>query len=79
MYAGGASAQADGRPVRELKAYGKVFLQPGEKKTVALQLKPADLAVWDAAEHHWKAARGEQTFQAGDSSRHLVLHTSLSM
>ena len=76
---GGTTTQAARRPTRELKAYHKVFLQPGEKKMVTLNLNPADLAVWDAAAHHWVEAQGEQNFQAGDSSRNLVLRTSLSM
>jgi beta-glucosidase len=68
-----------GRPVHELKAYGKVFLQPGEKRTLTLNINPADLAAWDAATHGWVPARGERTFLAGDSSRNLPLQTVVSL
>ena len=68
-----------GRPARELKAYGKVFLQPGEQKTLTLSVNPADLAAWDAAAHHWSAAQGERAFMAGDSSRNLTLRATLSL
>lgn len=37
-----------GRPLRELRAYAKVWLEPGETKTVALSVPVADLAVLDA-------------------------------
>ncbi len=68
-----------GRPARELKAYGKVFLQPGEQKTLTLSVNPVDLAAWDAATHCWSAVQGERAFVAGDSSRNLTLRATLSL
>ena len=68
-----------GRPAHELKAYGKVFLQPGEKKTLTLSVKRVDLATWDAVAHHWVEAKGECSFLAGESSRELPLRTALSL
>jgi beta-glucosidase len=35
------------RPVKELKGYEKVSLEPGEKKTVKLKLLPEDLSLLD--------------------------------
>jgi beta-glucosidase len=35
------------RPVKELKGYEKVSLEPGEKKTVKLKLLPEDLSLYD--------------------------------
>ena len=35
------------RPVRELKAFLKVALEPGESKTVTMPISRADLAYWD--------------------------------
>ena len=67
------------RPPRELKAYGKVFLEPGETKTVSMQVKTADLQTWDPAAKAWTLLPGEWVFQAGDSSRHLPLKTSLAL
>jgi beta-glucosidase len=37
------------RPVLELKRFQRVTLAPGEKKTVRFELKPDDLALWNAA------------------------------
>ena len=66
------------RPARELKAFGKVSLQPGETKTVALKVKLADLAAWDPAEKKWTMFPGEYVFQAGESSRDLPLRAALT-
>ena len=65
------------RPPRELKAFGKVFLQPGESKTLDLEIKIADLATWDPAAKKWRMPAGEYVFQAGDSSRDLPLRCPL--
>jgi beta-glucosidase len=35
------------RPVKELKGYDKISLEPGEKKTVKLKLLPEDLSLYD--------------------------------
>ena len=66
------------RPPRELKAYAKVFLQPGETKTVLLKVKTADLQTWDPASKKWTLIPGEYVFQAGNSSRELPLKASLT-
>ena len=67
------------RPPRELKAYGKVFLEPGETSTVSMRVKTADLQTWDPAAKTWTLPTGEWTFQAGDSSRNLPLKTTLAL
>ena len=40
------------RPVKELKGFQKVKLQPGEKRQVAFELSAADLAFLDVELHH---------------------------
>jgi beta-glucosidase len=37
-----------GRPIRELKGFKRVALQPGQTKTVTIELKAAQLAYWDS-------------------------------
>lgn len=41
------------RPVRELKAFGKVTLDPGETATVTLDLEPRAFAYYDVADPFW--------------------------
>jgi beta-glucosidase len=61
------------RPVRELKAFSKVLLQPGESKTVTMPIAPADLAYWDPGTKAWVITPGLYTARIGDSSRNLPL------
>ncbi|KAF5004931.1 hypothetical protein FDECE_8584 [Fusarium decemcellulare] len=47
------------RPVRELKAFAKVFLEVGEAKTVNLTLDKYSLSFWSQEASKWKAEAGE--------------------
>ncbi|KXG49810.1 Glycoside hydrolase, superfamily [Penicillium griseofulvum] len=48
-----------GRPVRELKAFQKVFLQPGETKTVQLVVeKKLATSWWDEEREQWISEKG---------------------
>jgi beta-glucosidase len=59
------------KPVRELKGFSKVALNPGETKTVSFTIRPADLAYFDTPGHEWKADAGEYEIEIGASSRDL--------
>ena len=56
------------RPAKELKAFEKVFLQPGEAKVVELNVKVSDLAFYDEAKKSWNVEAGEFILQLGNSS-----------
>lgn len=57
------------RPTKELKAFEKVLLQPGERKEVTFRLTPAeDFAFYDEAKREWHANTGHYTFYVGSSS-----------
>jgi beta-glucosidase len=60
------------RPPKELKGFQKVFLQPGESKTVEFTVTPRDLSFWDVAAGNWKAEPGIFEIQIGNSSRNLT-------
>ena len=36
------------RPVKELKGFEKIYLEPGEEKRVSFEIKASDLAFWNA-------------------------------
>lgn len=59
------------RPEKELKAFQKVFLQPGETKTVELDVKVGDLAFYDETKKGWTTEAGEYILQLGNSSRNI--------
>jgi len=46
------------RPVKELKAFKKIFLKAGESQTVELEVKVKDLAYYDENIHGWKVEKG---------------------
>ncbi len=60
------------RPVRELKAFAKVFLEPGESKQVSLVLDTRAFAYWSTRHHDWVVEAGEFEVAVGSSSRHLA-------
>ena len=59
------------RPNKELKAFTKIHLEPGETKTVTLRLDPRDLAYWDDLQHAWVAEAGEFEVLVGSSSQDI--------
>jgi beta-glucosidase len=60
------------RPEKELKGFKKVFLKPGEKKTVELDVKIADLAFYDESKKDWNTEAGEYILELGNSSRNIT-------
>ena len=61
------------RPVRELKGFEKVALEPGEKKTVTFELDKRAFAYWNGDIHDWYVESGKYTVEIGESSRNIVL------
>lgn len=59
------------RPEKELKAFEKIFLKPGETKTIEMQVKVADLAFYDESKKGWNTEAGEYILQLGNSSRDI--------
>lgn len=49
------------RPVRSLTGFEKVFLQPGEKKSVSIPIDRYSTAVWDEKKNSWCCERGRYT------------------
>jgi len=62
------------RPEKELKAFTKVALEPGETKTVTFTLDKEALAYYDPKPKRWVVEAGEFQILVGSSSRdiHLV-------
>jgi len=63
------------RPVRELKAFTRIALAPGESKPVTLSIAKSDLAYWDPGTKAWVVTPGAYAARVGDSSRNLPLKT----
>jgi beta-glucosidase len=60
------------RPVKELHGFTKVFLQPGEEKTVDIHIDKYATSFWDEIEDMWKSEEGVYQVLIGTSSQEIV-------
>ena len=61
------------RPVRELKGFEKVELQPGETKTVTFRLDKRSFAYWNTQIHDWHVETGVFDIQIAKNADDVVL------
>lgn len=61
------------RPVKELKAFRRVALKAGERRTVVVPIRRADLCHWDEPAQTWLLEPGNMTVLVGGSSDNLPL------
>ena len=71
IYVGDIEASV-ARPLRELKGFAKVYLEPGETQQVSCQLEERAFAYWSQRFRQWVVESGEFMIAVGNSSRHLV-------
>jgi beta-glucosidase len=67
------------RPVKELKGFEKVFLQPGQSQTVTLDLNQRSFAYFNTAREEWDAVRGTYKVLVGGSSQDTPLEGQVSL
>ncbi len=67
LYVSDKKASVD-RPLKELKAFRKVFLQPGESREVKLTIGRDALSFYDEATGSWKAEHGQFEALIGTAS-----------
>jgi len=72
-------APAVQRPVRELKAFAKVLVQPGERRTVRLALGARAFSYYSPERKAWVVDAGEYRIAVGRSSRDLPLRGSFHL
>ncbi|KAG0137433.1 glycoside hydrolase family 3 protein [Tuber indicum] len=64
-------------PERVLRGFEKVFLEPGESKTVTFKLTRRDLSYWDVTKQNWVIPSGGLGVCIGQSSRKFHLRGNL--
>jgi len=64
--------QEAGAPPRQLKAFSRVPLQPGEVRDVTLELPPESFRHWEEKTASWQVAPGTYRVFVGRSSRDVV-------
>ena len=67
------------RPEKELRAFAKVSLEPGQTRTVTLTLNRESLACYDDGEQQWVAEAGEFEVLVGRSSRDIRASASFTL
>ena len=67
------------RPVRELKGFAKIMLQPGESREAVFTLDKRSFAYWNREIHDWHVETGVFTIEAGLSSRDLPLKAEVTV
>jgi len=67
------------RAPRELKAFARVTLAPGETRTVGMDIDVADLAYWDVGAGAFVVEPVAYSLEVGSSSRDLPLSASFSV
>ncbi len=67
------------RPVKELKAFEKVALEPGESKIITFILNKRAWAYYDVEAHDWYTEEGTFKVLVGASSRDIRLEETVSV
>ena len=73
----GLSGEPTARPLRELKAFQRVELKPGETHRVTLEVPDDALAYWDPGAGRWTLPVGTVSIQVGFSERDIRLKNTL--
>ncbi len=67
------------RPKKELKAFAKVELEPGESKDVHMTLEERDFQIYDDELQAWRTEGGEFNILIGSSSETIVLRERVTV
>jgi beta-glucosidase len=62
------------RPIKELKGFAKVFLEPGEQRRISLTLNRRSFSYYDVGSKGWKVEPGNFSVSVGESSAQIVLN-----
>lgn len=77
LYVGFDGTDTVGRPVRELRGFEKIWLEPGQTRTVTIDLDSRAFSYWEQRINDWYAEEGNYTVYVGTSSRDLPLTASI--
>ena len=71
-----APAEA-GEPPKQLEAFAKASVGPGQMKQLTMKLDSRAFSIWNKAQNRWTVVPGKYELFAGTSSRDLPLRTSV--
>jgi beta-glucosidase len=67
------------RPIKELRGFQRIHLDPGQSRKVTFTLAAKDLAFWDTTSHGWRVEDGVFDIAVGASSADIRAQGSLSV
>jgi beta-glucosidase len=67
------------RPVKELKAFKKIVVKPGETVNVSMHLNNVDFAYWNVKTNGWTVEPGKFNILVGSSSKNILLKQKLDV
>jgi beta-glucosidase len=67
------------RPLKELKGFYRVSLEPGQTKRVTIPLRVSDLKYWDMAANRWNIESGPVKVMVGSSAARLPLEDTFTV
>ena len=59
------------RPIKELKKFEKIGLEPEESKKIKFELSERDLSYWSEKDQCWKVEPAEYIFEVGSSAKEI--------
>jgi beta-glucosidase len=67
------------RPLRELRGFAKVWLEPGQSTRIELALTTRAYSYWDVETGGWVVAAGDYTLQIARSAHDVVLSKTVTL
>jgi len=67
------------RPIKELKAFQRIFLNAGETKKVNFILKASNLAYWNSTNQQFELEKDQIELQVGSASDQILLTKKMSV
>lgn len=67
------------RPVKELKGFGKAYLEPGQSAQIQVTLDTRSFAYYDTNAKRWQADAGPYEILVGGSAQEIELHSSVTL
>ena len=67
------------RPIRELRGFQKVSLQPGETTVVEIHLPRRAFAYWDTTVGDWVVAEGSHRIEVGADAHTVLSHAEVTL
>ncbi|GAA4201130.1 glycoside hydrolase family 3 protein [Microbispora amethystogenes] len=67
------------QPVKQLRAFQRVSLAPGQTKTVTMTVKKADLALWDVTRNKWTVENATHDILVGSSSEAVRQRSTINV